>query len=73
MVDLKNKQTKTFQKTAKKALQSAAKLRSKSHLDMRDLLLQEKLLGTLGRWEEAVNNQKVFLNFQFQLLCFIIN
>ena len=27
---------------------------------MKDMLLQEKLLGNLGRWEEAQNNKKVF-------------
>jgi hypothetical protein len=26
---------------------------------MKDMLLQEKLLGNLGRWEEAINNKKV--------------
>ena len=57
--NLKDRQSNTFQSTAKRALHNAGKLRSKSHLDMRDLLLQEKLLGTMGRWEEAINNQKV--------------
>jgi hypothetical protein len=34
-------------------------VKTKGNLEMRDLLLQEKLLGNLGRWEEAQNNRKV--------------
>ena len=49
---------------AKTAYSKAQTLKSKNHLIMRDLLLQEKLLGNLGRWEEAVNNKKVSMKFK---------
>lgn len=45
--------------SAGNSLKKARKFKTKGHLTMKELLLQEKLLGNLGRWEEAVNNKKV--------------
>lgn len=47
--------------SAKKAHKRANLVKTKGNLLMKDLLLQEKLLGNLGRWEEAQNNRKVAL------------
>ena len=60
----RNYQTQKEQKrnltsTARKMETKAQGFKTKGHLEMKNLLLQEKLLGNLGRWEEAANNKKV--------------
>lgn len=45
--------------SAAQSLKKTRKFKTKGHLTMKDMLLQEKLLGNLGRWEEATSNQKV--------------
>jgi hypothetical protein len=52
-------QHKNLLSTTRKIEDKAISFKTKGHLVMKNMLLQEKLLGNLGRWEEAINNKKV--------------
>jgi hypothetical protein len=59
--------------TTRKIKEKAVSFKTKGHLVMKNMLLQEKLLGNLGRWEEAINNKKVNLKINFIFFTKITN
>jgi hypothetical protein len=54
--------------TFKNAFKRSKSLKGKNYLQLKETYLQEKLLGNMGRWEEADNNKKKIYAINKQVL-----